>query len=173
MGKAEKITMKYVTSIEGREYIVDIIDEHHVSVDGVTYEVDFMPVGDQPVYSLVVDGHSIDAHVYPDEDTWQVLFHGELFTACVEDEREKRLRASLAGKVAEHEDFHLKAPMPGMVVSIPVLEGQAVQRDDVLVVLESMKMQNELRSPRAGKVTRLRVKAGDRVEQKETMLSVV
>ncbi len=165
--------MKYVTSIEGREYIVDIIDEHHVSVDGVTYQVDFMPVGDQPVYSLVVDGHSIDAHVYPDEDTWQVLFHGELFTASVEDEREKRLRASLAGKVAEHEDFHLKAPMPGMVVSIPVLEGQAVQRDDVLVVLESMKMQNELRSPRAGKVTRLRVKAGDRVEQKETMLSVV
>ena len=165
--------MKYVTSIEGREYIVDIIDEHHVSVDGVTYEVDFMPVGDQPVYSLVVDGHSIDAHVYPDEDTWQVLFHGELFTACVEDEREKRLRASLAGKVAEHEDFHLKAPMPGMVVSIPVLEGQAVQRDDVLVVLESMKMQNELRSPRAGKGTRLRGKAGDRVEQKETMLSVV
>ena len=50
---------------------------------------------------------------------------GTLFTASVEDEREKRLRAALAGRVAEHEDFHLKAPMPGMVVSIPVKEGQA------------------------------------------------
>jgi hypothetical protein len=75
------------------------------------YEVDFMPVGDQPVYSLVVDGHSFDAHVYPYEETWQVLFHGELFTVSVEDEREKRLRASLAGKVADHVDYHLKAPM--------------------------------------------------------------
>jgi biotin carboxyl carrier protein len=173
LGEVEEIAMKYVTTIEGHEYIVDILDEHRVCVDGITYQVDFMPVGDQPVYSLVVDGQSVDAHVYPNEDTWQVLFHGELFTATVEDEREKRLRAALAGKVAEHEDFHLKAPMPGMVVSIPVHEGQMIQKGDVLVVLESMKMQNELRSPRDGKVVRVRVRTGDRVELKETMLSVV
>jgi biotin carboxyl carrier protein len=173
VGKVEEISMKYVTTIEGREYIVDIIDEHHVSVDGQVFEIDFMPVGDQPVYSLVVDGRSIDAHVYPNEDIWQVLFHGELYTATVEDEREKRLRAALSGRVADHVDFHLKAPMPGMVVSVPVQEGQSIHKDDVLVVLESMKMQNELRSPRDGRVTRLKVKVGDRVEQKETMLSVV
>lgn len=165
--------MKYVTTIEEREFIVDIIDDHHVSVDGEVYQVDFMPVGDQPVYSLVVNGESVDAHVYPNEDTWQVLFRGSLFTVSVEDEREKRLRAALAGKVAEHEDFHLKAPMPGMVVSVPVSEGQMIQKGNVLVILESMKMQNELRSPRDGKVVRLRVKIGDRVEQRETMLSVV
>jgi len=165
--------MKYITGIDGHEYVVDIIDEHHVNVDGVTYNVDIMQVGDQPVYSLVVNGESVEAHVYPNEDLWQVLFRGNLFTVCVEDEREKRLRASLAGRVAEHEDFHLKAPMPGMVVSIPVQDGQLVKKGDVLAILESMKMQNELRSPRDGKVTRLRVKVGDRVEQKDTMLSVV
>ncbi len=165
--------MKYVTSIDGHEYVVDIIDEHRISVDGQVYDVDFMPVGDQPVYSLVVNGTSVEAHVYPNEDVWQVLFHGTLFTARVEDEREKRLRAALAGRVREHEDFHLKAPMPGMVVSIPVQDGQLVKRGEVLVILESMKMQNELRSPRDGKVSRVRVKAGDRVEQKDTMLSVV
>jgi len=162
-----------VTAIDGHEYIVDIIDEHHVSVDGVMYNVDFMPVGDQPVYSLVVNGTSVEAHVYPNEDLWQVLFRGRMFTASVEDEREKRLRAALAGRVRENEDYHLKAPMPGMVVSIPVQEGQEIRKGNVLVVLESMKMQNELRSPRDGKVIRVRVKAGDRVEQKETMLSVV
>jgi biotin carboxyl carrier protein len=165
--------MKYITTIDGREYIVDIIDEHRVSVDGVTYQIDFMPVGDQSVFSLVADGQSFDANVYPNEETWQVLFHGDRYTATVEDEREKRLRAALAGRVAEHQDYHLKAPMPGMVVSVPVEEGQEIKKDDVLVILESMKMQNELRSPRSGKVTRLRVKVGDRVEQKETMLSVV
>jgi len=165
--------MKYVTTIQGHEYIVDILDEHHVSVDGQTFQVDFLQVGDQPVYSLVLDGQSFDAHVNPNEDTWQVLFRGNLFTATVEDEREKRLRASLAGRVAEHEDYHLKAPMPGMVISIPVIEGQVIQKGDVLVILESMKMQNELRSPRDGKVVRVRVNHGDRVEQKETLLSVV
>ncbi len=165
--------MKYVTSIDGHEYLVDIIDERHVSVDGVPYNIDFMQVGDQPVYSLVVNGESVEAHVYPNEDLWQVLFRGTLFTVCVEDEREKRLKAAMAGRVAEHEEYHLKAPMPGMVVSIPVQEGQVVKKGDVLAILESMKMQNELRSPRDGKIARLRVKIGDRVEQKDTMLSVV
>jgi acetyl/propionyl-CoA carboxylase alpha subunit len=173
LGEVEEIAMKYVTTIENREYNVDILDEHHVNVDGVMYQVDFMSVGDQPVYSLIVNGTSVEAHIYPNEDNWQILFHGTLFTASVEDEREKRLRAALAGRVAEHEDYHLKAPMPGMVISIPVQEGQLIKKGDVLVVLESMKMQNELRSPRDGKVIRVRVKAGDRVEQKETMLSVV
>lgn len=173
LGEVEEIDMKYVTTIENREYNVDILDEHHVNVDGVMYQVDFMSVGDQPVYSLIVNGTSVEAHIYPNEDNWQILFHGTLFTASVEDEREKRLRAALAGRVAEHEDYHLKAPMPGMVISIPVQEGQLIKKGDVLVVLESMKMQNELRSPRDGKVIRVRVKAGERVEQKETMLSVV
>lgn len=165
--------MKYVTIVEGREFIVDILDDHRVSVDGEIFQVDFMQVGDQQVYSLVVNGKSVDADVYLNEDTWQIMFQGNLFSATVEDEREKRLRAALGGRVADHEDYHLKAPMPGMVISIPVQEGQVIQKGEVLVVLESMKMQNELRSPRNGKVIRLRVKAGDRVEYKETMLSVV
>jgi biotin carboxyl carrier protein len=173
VGKTEEIGMKYVTTIDGREYLIDIQDEHQVSVDGVVHQVDFMPVGDQQVYSLIVNGISVDANVYLNDDTWQVLFQGSLYSANVEDEREKRLRAALGGRVAEHEDFHLKAPMPGMVISIPVNEGQTIHKGDVLVVLESMKMQNELRSPRDGKVIRVRIKPGERVEQKETILSVV
>ena len=165
--------MKYVTTIDGREYLIDILDEHQVSVDGVLHQIDFMPVGDQQVYSLVVNGKSVDANVYLNDDTWQVLFQGNLYSASVEDEREKRLRAALGGRVAEHEDFHLKAPMPGMVISIPVIEGQTIRKGEVLAVLESMKMQNELRSPRDGKVIRVRIKPGERVEQKETILSVV
>ena len=165
--------MKYVTTVNEREYLIDILDEHHVNLDGQTYEVDFAMVGDQPVYSLLLDGKSYDAHVYLDEDTWQVMCHGAMFSAQVEDEREKRLRAALGGKVSGQEEFHLKAPMPGLVVSVPVSEGQVIEQGTVLLILESMKMQNELRAPRAGVVTRLRVRPGDRVEQKETMLSVV
>jgi biotin carboxyl carrier protein len=53
-----------------------------------------------------------------------------------------------------------------------VEEGQDVQKGQVLLVLESMKMQNELKSPRDGKVHRIKVKAGESVEQKQTLLSV-
>jgi biotin carboxyl carrier protein len=63
--------------------------------------------------------------------------------------------------------------MPGMIVAVPVTERQEVQKGEVLLILESMKMQNELKSPRQGWVTHLRVKPGDSVEQHQTLLSVV
>jgi len=57
-------------------------------------------------------------------------------------------------------------------VAIPVEEGQEVKKGQVLLILESMKMQNELKSPRDGKVNRIKVKAGENVEQKQPLLSV-
>ncbi|HSF82936.1 MAG TPA: biotin/lipoyl-containing protein [Anaerolineales bacterium] len=165
--------MKYVATIEDREFLVEIVDEHHVIVDGVQYNVDFDSVSDQPVFSLLLDGQSFESYVYTTEEGLQVLLHGNLYQATVEDEREKRLRAASGGRVAEREEFHLRAPMPGLVVSIPVHEGQQIEKGDVLVILESMKMQNELKSPRAGTVARLRIENGDSVEQRQTLLSVV
>jgi biotin carboxyl carrier protein len=164
--------MKYITSVGDHEFLIEVVDEHHVSVDGTLYEVDFDAVSGQPVVSLLVDGKSYEAYVYEDEQTLQVLLHGRMFPVMVEDEREKRLRAASGSRIAERGDFHLRAPMPGLVVAIPVGEGQEVQKGDVLVVLESMKMQNELKSPRAGLITRLRVKPGDSVDQHQTLLTV-
>jgi biotin carboxyl carrier protein len=165
--------MKYVTTIGDRQFMIELLDDNHVIVDGTTYEVDFDSISDQPVYSMIVDGKSYEAYMYPSDEGWQVLLQGRLYSVVVEDEREKRLRAAAGGMVADRGDFHLKAPMPGLVVSIPVGEGQEIQKGDVLLILESMKMQNELKSPRNGKIARLRVKVGDSVEQRQTLLSVV
>lgn len=164
--------MKYVTTIDDREYTIEILDEHHVVVDGVTYEVDFESVSGQPVHSLLVNDKSYEAYVYPSDEFWQVLLRGTLYELHVEDERERRLRASMGGGPAEYGEFHLKSPMPGMVVAVPVEEGQEVKKGDVLVILESMKMQNELKSPRAGTISRVRVRPGDNVEQRETLVSI-
>lgn len=165
--------MKYVATLDSREYIIEILDERHIKVNGVPFEVDFESVEGQLLHSLLVDGHSYEAYVYPAEDGWQVLLRGSLYQLHVEDERERRLRSALGSRPLERGEFHLKAPMPGLIVSVPVKEGQRVAKGDVLVILESMKMQNELRSPREGTVVRLRVKSGDSVEQRETLLSVV
>lgn len=165
--------MKYVSTINEREYLIEILDDQHIALDGKVYEVDFESVSDQPVFSLIVDGKSYEAYANPNEDGWQVVLRGTLYEIKVEDEREKRLRAALGSRLVEQGEYYLRSPMPGLVVSIPVDEGQSVAKGDVLVILESMKMQNELKSPRAGTVARVRVKAGDSVEQKATLLSVI
>ena len=165
--------MKYVTVINEKEYEVEIIDEKHVRINGKMMEVDFHAVSGQPVYSMLIGGKSYEAYVYPDEKDWQVLLHGHLYQASVEDERERRLRAAAGSGVAQDSEYHMKAPMPGMVVAVPVSEGQQIKKGDVLVILESMKMQNELRSPRDGIIQRIKVKAGESVEQRAALLSVV
>ena len=165
--------MIYVSTVNGVEYRIEIIDERHIIVNGRQLTVDFNTVSGQPVYSLIVDGKSFEGFVYPGETEWEVLLMGRQFPVAVEDEREKRLRAAAGGSVSDAGEFHLKAPMPGMVVSIPVEEGQEIEKGDVLLILESMKMQNELKAPRAGIVGRIRVKMGELVEQRQTLLSVM
>lgn len=163
--------MKYVTTIDGQEFEIEVLDERHVRIGERVLQVDFEAVSGQPVYSLLLDGKSFESFIYQGDDDWQVLLRGRLYPVVIEDERERRLRAAGSG-VAESGEFLLKAPMPGLIVAVPVAEGQQVERGQVLIILESMKMQNELKAPRAGKVERVRVKAGESVEQKQTLLSV-
>lgn len=164
--------MKYISTVNEKEYLIEVIDERHILVNERAFEVDFDAIHGQPVFSLLLNGRSFEGFVYPGEEQLEVLLMGRQYSVKVEDEREKRLRAAGRGSVSEAGEFHLKAPMPGMVISIPVEEGQAVEKGQVLVLLESMKMQNELKAPRAGIVQRIRVKAGESVEQKQTLLSV-
>ena len=149
-----------------------MVDDHHVREAGGLLEVNFESVSGQPVYSLSLDGKSYESYVYPGDEDWQVLLRGRQFQVKVEDEREKRLRVAAGGGAAEGGEFHLKAPMPGLVVAIPVNEGQEVKKGQVLVILESMKMQNELKSPRDGTVSHIKVKAGESVEQKQILLNL-
>ncbi len=165
--------MKYITTVNDQEFEVEILDDHRVAVNGKVYEVDLTAMSDQPLYSLLANARSFEAYVYAEGGQWQVLMGGTLYEALVEDEQMKRLRAAGGGSGKDKGPFLLKAPMPGLVVSVPVEEGQEVAKGDVLVVLESMKMQNELKSPKAGKVEKVKVAAGQTVDQGEVMVTVV
>jgi biotin carboxyl carrier protein len=166
--------IKYIATVAEKEYEIEIVDEHHVIIGNRLYEIDLASVSEQAVYSLLVDNQSYEIYTYPgDSENLQVFVLGRMYDVRVEDERERRLRAQAGSTVAAGGEYHLKAPMPGLVVNIPVQEGQMVEKGQVLLILESMKMQNELKSPRAGKVSRIRVKPGESVEQRTTLLSVI
>ena len=100
------------------------------------------------------------------------MLRGSLYQSRVIDEREQRLRTAFADGLAQTGEFQLKAPMPGLVIDVVVTEGQEVAEGDVLMILESMKMQNELKAPQAGVVSRVRVAVGEYVERRQTLLSV-
>lgn len=164
--------MKYISTIEGRQYVIEINAAGEIRLDDEPLELDFQPVADQPVFSMILDGHSYQANLNEVQDGFEVLLRGRLYHVRVEDERQRRLRQATSIQVAKGADYQLKAPMPGLVVAVPVAEGQQVQEGDNLVILESMKMQNELRAPRDGTVSRVTIQAGDSVDQKQILLTL-
>lgn len=164
--------MKYSTIVNGETFAIEINQDDEIVVDGKAYAVDFVSIGESNFYSLLIDNESFEALVEEREGQWQVLMHGDLYTVDVADERAQRLAASVGSLVPEGGDLTVSAPIPGLVVAVLVEEGQQVETGDTLVILESMKMENELKAPRAGVVERVAVKAGDSVEQRQTLMVV-
>lgn len=164
--------MKYLTTVGDKTFTIEINDDRHIVVDGKTYVVDLEAMSSQSLYSLLLDSHSFESFIDEAEDGWRVLLRGDLYDVTVVDERAARLAKSAGGVAAQSGEYHLKAPMPGVIVSVPVSEGQTVKKGDILVILESMKMQNELKSPREGMVARIKAKSGDNVEQSQVLVTV-
>ena len=165
--------MKYLTTVNQIEYEVELLEEGSVLVNGRAYQVDFSDIDGGQAFSLLVDGQSYEAFLSEDEaEGIQVVIHGIRYITEVIDEHEKLLRQVGGDAASASGIYELTAPMPGLVVKVPVTVGEQVDKGDVLVILESMKMQNELKSPQPGVVTLVNVANGDNVEKRDVMIEL-
>ncbi len=167
--------MKYEVKVGEETFTVEIAPDGQVKLDDESMEVDFGVIGESGLYLLLVNNESFEALVEQDEDTgmWHVLMRGHMYDADVMDERSLLLRSRKMSMVPETGEVAIRAPMPGLVVAVPVEVGQEIAEGDNLVILESMKMENELKAPRAGRVERVTVGVGDSVERNQTLVVIV
>ncbi len=165
--------MKYITTVNGVRFEVEIGRDGSLLVNGERREVDFLPFGDSSLYSIIMDNISHDLLVEERDGQYEVLTQGRLFTVDVQDERSQLLSTRRAGPQVETGEISIKAPMPGLVVAVPVGEGAEVKAGQTVIVLESMKMQNELKAPRDGVVQRISVAEGQSVEQNKVLITIV
>jgi biotin carboxyl carrier protein len=115
-----------------------------------------------------IGARSYDIEAREIDDGSYLLFVGDRVVECRVDERikivdPKRLRSGQNSGGHHHGVAQIVAPMPGKVVRVQVEAGATVEKGTGVVVVEAMKMQNELKSPRAGMVVAVNVKAGDTV----------
>ena len=163
--------MKYITTIEEQEYTIEISGENEIRVNDELYSVDFRQL-EGGILSLLLDNQSHEALVEEREDYWQVLIQGELYTVQVQDERAYRLAKARGITAVVSGEVSIKSPMPGLIIAVTAEEGQSVNKGDKVVILESMKMENELRAPRAGVVNRIHVEAGASVEKDQVLATI-
>lgn len=159
--------MRYFATLPGgqaREMDVEHLGNgrYAVVLDGVRHELDADHQGAGSV-SLLVDGESYSVDFEESGDVVNVLLRDQVVAVDVADER--RLRMRRAGRKVKAEGRQIiAAPMPGKVVKLLVKVGDAVAEGAGLVVVEAMKMENELKSPKAGKVVEIAANEGQTVE---------
>jgi biotin carboxyl carrier protein len=141
--------VKYRVTTAGKTYAVDVQPDK-VVVDSQEHVVNLRGP------SLLVDGRSFEIAAAEGE----VQIDGESY--AVEVERDLGLPASQT-TITRAGANQLKAPIPGLVITVHVSVGDQVEEGQSLVVLEAMKMQMELKSPRTGRVSELHVKPGREV----------
>jgi biotin carboxyl carrier protein len=157
--------MRYFVALGAREIPVDVTllpsGGYGVRIDGKDVAVDAVTAGDS--LSVRVDGRVIDLLLDGTPPDVRFVASGVRGAATIETERTRAGR-SLRGRAAAKGPEFVTAPMPGRVVRVLVAPGDSVETGAALVVIEAMKMENELHALHAARVGSVLVKAGDTVE---------
>jgi len=161
--------MKYVAIINNEQYEVEIDNDGNILLNGEPRDVDFLPLG-ASLFSVIADGKSLEVVIDDEQGNYQVMMGGRLYEGQVLDERALMMaqrRGGLGGGSGE-----VNSPMPGLIVAVSVEEGQTVAAGETVVILESMKMQNELKSPIDGVVGSVNVEAGQTVDKNALLIEI-
>ena len=136
-----------------------------VSIDGRLHIVDSRPAGDSTL-SLLIEHASAEVSVLARGDEYAVETGGRLHRLRLLDERAMRRLANAGGPSGSPE---VRAAMPGKVAAVLIEVGATVERGAALLVIEAMKMENEILAPRAGRVAAIHVQPGQAVEAGEVL----
>ncbi len=167
--------MKYYATINDHTY--EIVIEHggRILVDGIEYSVDLRPIGGRQLYSLLLNNASYEIVLDPNTDQrnmYDILVGGQRYLVKVQDERARRLSLADRNLKPPEGELVVKAPIPGLIVKVLVTASQEVAEGEPLLILEAMKMENELRAPRHGIVHEVRVEARMQVAQGQPLITL-
>ena len=166
--------MRYVASLEGAEHEIEVeelaADSFAIRFGSQRFEADLRKVG--PVsFSVIINNRSYDFDVVRDGEETVVASRSGSTRLTVVDSARRGARAT--GKRREKAGrAEIKAAMPGRIVNVLVAVGDEVKANQGIVVIEAMKMENEVKSPKAGKVVEVKVVAGQTVEKGGLMIVV-
>jgi biotin carboxyl carrier protein len=167
--------MKLFANVSDLEFEFDsagFSESGRISVNGQRTVATLSQLNNGGCFHLLIGNTSHQVNIEKTESAYRVNINGRTYHVHVEDERTRQFRSLVKADTLVAKQVQIKAPMPGMIVRIQVREGQEIQKGDGLVVIEAMKMENEIRAPADCRVLKILRKEQDSVE-KDTVLILV
>lgn len=171
-----------------KEYHVTVLDEQYeistdsngrTTVNGRGVKVDCVPMT-VDVFSVMMEGSVYEVSLQPEKHPEQngdlptvtVIINGRPYIVKVEDERSRLLKSIQRGTASRKSELTLRAPMPGLITRIEVQEGETIKEGQGLVILEAMKMENEIRASLNARVRSVHVKLRQSVDKGEAIITL-
>jgi biotin carboxyl carrier protein len=162
--------MKYIVSVAGREVEVEV-DGDQVTIAGRLHTAAVSSAPGSPVRQLLLDGRAESLAVEgAGGGRWAITRAGDRWELEVVDERTRHIRSLAGSSDRARGPAALKAPMPGLVVRVQVEPGQTVAAGAGIVVLEAMKMENELRASTPAVIKSVHARLGEAVEKGQVLV---
>jgi len=161
---------KYRVTIGGHEYRIEI-DGERVWIDGQPAYIGIHFLNENGLFMVEKDSGKREYHLKPQDDgSYRVTTRGLQVEAQIEPE--KGAARKRAGKEGKKDAGRIEAPIPGVVMEVRVAARDSVEHNQVLVVLESMKMLMEFRAPFAGIVDKVSISKGQKLEKGDEMVHI-
>lgn len=165
--------MKYIARIQNRQFDIELEEREDGVVaifDGKTFLLQLSEIDGSHIYSALVGNRSFEIEINRNDTGYRVSHKGRNLEFLVEDERLSKLKQTLGAKLSDAHERELRAPMPGLVVTIEVEPGQKVKPGDGLLIIEAMKMENEIKAKSEGTVKEIKVEPHQPVEKNQVLM---
>ncbi len=166
--------MKIFADIKEDTLVFDLIENGDLPIlkhNKEKYDYDLRAVGNDR-YFFRLNGKSFLVQIQHINDMYHVNIDGEVFDIRVEDERMRTLRELVQKATHASGEQIIAAPIPGLITGIKIKEGDQISSGDSLLVLEAMKMENEIKSQFSGTVKKIMIEVGAAVEKDQKLLVI-
>lgn len=167
--------MEYIVKIKNKEYKVYVDrNKNFVKLGGKTFKFNVSKIDGGDQYSIIVNNRSFDVATDKTEHILNLKVAGDMYDLMVQDEKEYRALKILEKEVGGAKKGEvIKSIMPGLITKILVKKGDTVIEGTRLCIMEAMKMENEIKAGKNGKVDEVHVEIGKTVNSGDKLFSII
>ena len=163
---------EFIVTIDEEKFSINISDPQYVKIGDDNYKLDISQLSDH-TYSLKLANeiyHITSSKL--ENNKYSFLIDGHYFESYVRTKLEEEAEKILNAKLVSNDKIKIKSPMPGMIIRVNKKVGDKVVKGESLILLEAMKMENELKASEDGIISKIYAKSGNSVEKNQILLII-
>ncbi len=162
----------FIVSVNDKKLKIGFNKNDKLEINNLEYEYSILHINNS-TYLLKIGNESFLVSLKSEENSkYFVTLKGHVFETLVRTSLEEKASTLINAKIAQHSKAIVKAPMPGMIIKIKKKAGDKVTSGESILILEAMKMENDIRSPISGIIENIKISEGKTVEKGAELFTI-